>query len=242
VIDPITAYLDTSENSGISVRRLLKPLAALARERQLAIIAVSHLRKKDGTVLYRTNGSLAFVNAARSAWLATRHPEDRSRRLMLPIKNNLANDATGLEFAIQDRDAVNCDIAAANGESLTGSRPTIRWSLEPATISADQAIARPNGRPPTDRDDAARWLRQALASGARPFDLIRNEAVANGYQLITLRRAFRQLGGEAVRLGFGPLGEWFWRLPGIGDQNPEPTLDHLWPDLGIFAPKPGAGV
>jgi hypothetical protein len=67
---------------------------------------------------------------------------------------------------------------------------------------------------------------------------VENEAAAYGFRLITVRRAFRDMGGEAVRLGFGPLGQWYWRLPGIGDQNPEPTLDHLWPNTEGFARKP----
>ncbi len=56
----------------------------------------------------------------------------------------------------------------------------------------------------------------------------RRPADAHGLSRVTVRRAFRELGGEAVRIGFGPLGEWYWRLPGVGVQEPQPTLDDLW--------------
>ena len=54
VIDPISSYLGSSiENTNTEVRSLLGPLAALAAARNLAVVAVTHLRKKDGATIYR---------------------------------------------------------------------------------------------------------------------------------------------------------------------------------------------
>jgi len=237
VVDPVSAYLAGSENSSTDVRRLLKPLAALASQRRLAVVAVSHLRKKDGSILYRANGSLALVNSSRAAWLITRDPDDRNRRLMLPIKSNLAADTTGLAFTIESSNDGN------QHTTDTAGPPVIRWQTDLPTASADEAASgNSNGRPSHERDEAARWLAQALAVGARPSAIVESEATAYGFRMITLRRAFRAMGGEAVRLGFGPLGQWYWRLPGIGDQNPEPSLDHLWPNAESFTRKLEAQV
>ena len=98
-------------------------------------------------------------------------------------------------------------------------------------MAADEALVpfnRRSGRPSAEREQAVRWLRDQLAHGVRPSADIAAHADANGFKDETLRRAFRELGGEAVRVGYGPLGEWFWRLPGIGDQNPQATFADLW--------------
>jgi putative DNA primase/helicase len=82
VIDPITAYLgaiDSHRNA--EVRAALAPLAELAAQYRVAVLAVSHLRKSlDGEAILRVSGSLAFVAAARAAYIVTRDPGDATRR------------------------------------------------------------------------------------------------------------------------------------------------------------------
>jgi hypothetical protein len=58
------------------VRSLLHPLAELAAKRNVAVVAVTHLRQADGTVVRRSMGSMAFVAAARTAWLVIRDPHN----------------------------------------------------------------------------------------------------------------------------------------------------------------------
>jgi hypothetical protein len=48
---------------------------------------------------------------------------------------------------------------------------------------------------------------------------VRKDADAHGIGYTTLRRAFRDLRGEAVRHG-GSTGQWNWKLPVKGAQNP----------------------
>ena len=106
VIDPITAYLgwiDSHKNT--DVRAVLAPLAAMAADRAAAVGRVSHLTKAGGTeALMRVMGSLGFVAAARSAYLVAKDAEDETRRLFLPLKNNLAEDRGGLAFRVRGRD------------------------------------------------------------------------------------------------------------------------------------------
>jgi len=88
IIDPITAYLgktDSYRNS--EVRAMLAPLAELAARHGAAILGVSHLRKTlAGDAVLQVTGSLAFVAAARAAYMVIRDAEDPSRRLVLPVK------------------------------------------------------------------------------------------------------------------------------------------------------------
>ena len=68
VIDPISAYLGSvSANDNAAIRRLIASLAELATKYNLAVVAVTHLRKEDGATICRTMGSIAFVAAARRA-------------------------------------------------------------------------------------------------------------------------------------------------------------------------------
>jgi RecA-family ATPase len=103
VIDPITAYLgDVDSHRNAEVRALLAPLSELAARHGTAIIGVSHLNKSAGTeALMRVTGSLAFVAAARAAYLVAQDPKNPARRLFLPMKNNVGPDSAGLAFCIE---------------------------------------------------------------------------------------------------------------------------------------------
>jgi putative DNA primase/helicase len=219
VIDPLNAFLGNIENCNGPVRKVFRELSAMATRRGLAVLAISHLRKQSGSALHRTIGSLAFTAAARAAWLVAKDPSDAHRRLMLPMKNNLAETGSGLAFTIHSKpwDRV----------------PTVAWSAEPVALDADDALnpsKEPAPRPHPELDDAVRWLQTELAEGAKRSRKVEVAAEAHGIRLITLRRAFRQLGGEAIRDGFGALSAWHWRLPGIGRQEPLPSSDLPWDD------------
>jgi hypothetical protein len=192
------------------------------------VILVSHLRKKEGAAIHRTIGSLAFVAAARAAWILCKDPAAPNGRLLLPIKNNLAPNATGLKFTIE-----------SNNEHHT---PIICWSPEPVTETIDtiEAAATRNGRPDTERQYAIEWLKKTLAAGPRSSKDIRREADVHGIAYHTLRRAFRELNGEAVRDGVPPFAPWKWKLPGIDAQNPgeefwaSSIFSDNFPDLDEF--------
>jgi len=176
------------------------------------------LRKKEGAAIHRTMGSLAFVAAARAAWIICKDPVDPNKRLFLPIKNNLAPDVTGLAFTIET--------------SPDGRTPVISWLPSAENVTADMVVgsARSAGRPDDERQHAINWLQERLANGARPVRDLKQESDAHGISYYTLRRAFRALGGQAVRQGTFPFTPWYWKLPGIGDQN---TGGEFWSPIGF---------
>ena len=220
VIDPMSAYLGRNvENANSEVRSLLGPLAALASERNLAVLAVTHLRKEEGAAMYRTMGSMAFIAAARAAWVVCKDKDDSRRRLLLPVKNNLANDTTGLAYTIEPR--------GVNGE------PIVCWSSDAIEVPADIAMERPTrpvGRPSGERDDIIRWLAEFLATGPQPAAVVRAAATGQGFTSRTLRRAFEDLGGVANRVA--GKNEWQWSLPTTGSAWPVDGVDVNSPDTG----------
>ena len=202
-IDPATAYLgEVDAYSNAEVRAMLAPLADLAEETGAAVVLISHLNKSLGVgeALLRISASIAFTAAARVAYLVARDTENpKRRRLFLPVKNNLAEDETGLAFEI---------------ESTTTPVPTSRvmWESEPVSISADEAVRGPaSADERSDFEDAKRFLRGVLADGPVKSRQIRADAQDAGHAWRTIERAQRALGVDAYKDGM--RGGWWWRLP-----------------------------
>lgn len=220
VIDPISAYTGRADShNNAEVRGLLAPLAKLAAERGVAVVAVTHLNKNaNGPAIYRSMGSLAFAAAARAVWMVTKDKDDPSRRLMLPAKNNIAPDVNGLAYRIE-------------GEAMAAK---VLWDDEPVNCSADEALA-PVGDPRdrTDREQAADWLREALQDGPVPSVELFAQAKENGIAGRTLRRAYKDLGGKPMKVDFS--GGWCWKLPDeVGQMNHEDSQDGHPLSVGNF--------
>ncbi|MEX2315952.1 MAG: AAA family ATPase [Pirellulales bacterium] len=208
VIDSMNIFLsDNTTRSKNALPGVLLRLAGLARESGLAVLVITHFRKKEGMSIHRTLGSLAFVATARVVWAVTRDPDDPNRRLLLPIKNNLAADRSGLAFTIASD--------APNGA------PKIHWLPAPVDSAAEVEMCNslPRGRPDDERQQAKSWLRQRLAGGPCAVKELREEADANGFSRGTLRRAFRDLCGNAIRESPLPSSPWIWQLPGTDAQK-----------------------
>lgn len=196
VIDPVTAYLDgTDSHKNAEVRALLAPLTEVAQRHGVAVIAVTHLNKGGGqSAMYRAMGSLAFVAAARAVFVATKDKDNESRRLVLPVKNNLGNDQTGVAYRIE---------VADNGA------PFVTWFDEAVTVNADEALS--PGLPDeerTERDEAANWLRAVLNDGPVKVKELKKLANEDGHAWRTVQRAMRPAGAISERSGFGAGARW----------------------------------
>jgi putative DNA primase/helicase len=203
IIDPVSAYLsDADSHKNAEIRGLLAPLADMAAEFRVAVILITHLNKAaGGKSLHRAMGSLAFVAAARSAWLVTADQADPSRRLFLPMKNNLGNDSSGLAYSIMGED----------------QQARVIWEREPVTMKADEALASADdesSRPGPDayaRNAAVEWVSELLADGAMESAKVKAEAGSAGLSWATVRRAQVSIGIKPFKDQFG--GVWMWKLP-----------------------------
>jgi AAA domain len=206
IIDPISSYLGPKLDSHVNaaVRGVLEPLSEMAARLGIAILAITHPPKGTGTTaINRFIGSIAFVAAARAAFMVTRDPDDETRRLFLPVKNNLAPLGKGLAFRLEQR-------LVADG--ILGS--SVAWETETVTITADQAlaatdVAREGAASP--RTEAEEYLRDKLSAGRVPVEDVNEHARALGIAQRTLARARKALGIRAVKDGFG--GGWLLAMP-----------------------------
>ena len=219
VIDPITAYLGgTDSHKNAELRGLLAPLSATAAEHGVAVVAVTHLNKNTGgPAIYRSMGSVAFTAAARAVWAVTKDKDDASRRLVLPVKCNLGPDVMGMAYRIESSES-------------TGA-PIVLWDSEPVSVSVDDAMAAEysGSGDRTDREQAADWLRTALADGPMYSTQVFEQGRENGHSDKTIRRAFKDMGGKPSKSGFD--GGWFWELPREDAQVAE---DAQPPDVGTL--------
>jgi hypothetical protein len=193
VIDPVSAYLGgtADEHKNAEVRSLLTPLTELATRRGVAMLLVTHLNKGSGTTkaIYRATGSLAFIAAARQAWLFARDSDDPTglRRLVLPAKSNIVAEPSGLAYRLVDG--------------------AVQWDAVPVCMHADEALERDSGRrertrgPAPIKTQAAKdWILEQLGSspaGVRHGEL-RREAEHAGHKTSTFYDALDSLRAEGL--------------------------------------------
>jgi hypothetical protein len=216
VIDPINAYIGPADsNFHTVVHRVLAPLARLASAKRLAVLAIAHLRKLDGAAIHRAAGSIGFVAAARSVLAVCRDPTQPGRQLLVPLKSNLSAEARPLAFTIQHHAQFKA--------------PVVRWQSNVA-ITREEALAPPpkrRGREPLELSDAKKWLQEFLAHGRQPAHDAIDEGEERGFNVRTLRRALRLIGGHTEKVGL--LQGWWWALADTPGKEPTPTPDKSVP-------------
>lgn len=209
VIDPLVAGLDgrIDAHRDRDVRRALAPLAKLAEELELAVLAVIHLRKGGASeALDRVSSSIAFTAAARSV-LAFGPGEDaeNGERVVAVAKSNWTAPPPSLALRLRGAEL------EVGGEQLSAS--TIEFVGECA-ISADELLVPERREPASEREAAREWLAAQLADGAPQFtsDLI-DAARAADVSRRTLFRAAAELerAGELVRERGGFPARAIWR-------------------------------
>lgn len=203
VFDPISAYLgNVNPHRDADVRRVLKPLAALAARTGVTVLWIRHLRKSPAArAMYRAGGSIAFIAAARSAFLVGSNPENSMDRALVHVKSNLG------------------PLTDPVGFTLEGGR--FEWNKSTDLTAAKILAGEEDADTASKREEAKRYLRLTLAEGRRPAEEMKEEAETLGISDRTLRRAREELRVEWQREGFGKDGTVYWSLPEGKDQEDE---------------------
>lgn len=205
VIDPVTAYMgDSKANDSGDVRGITTELASLASDFDTCIIGITHLNKTvEKDAMYRFQGSMSWVGAARTAYAVTQNADSPELRNISPAKNNLAIDNAGFTFTIESVELP---------DDLKTSR--VKWEEYSQTITANQALI--------DRSKGGGRLREAidfveaeLVDGAALTADIAKRATEEGISSHTIKDALDKLTEQKLivtRKAPGKGGKWYRML------------------------------
>jgi hypothetical protein len=203
IVDPITACMgQTDSHKNAEVRAALHPLASVAQQFGVCVLAITHLNKGTGMkAMHRVTGSIAFTAAARVVFAVARDEMDPEgkRRLFVPIKNNLGNDQSGLSYGTE--------VVHISSEIVA---PRIVWG-DVVTITADEALAPPPDEERGAMEEACEFLTTLLSEGPVAAEKVKREARNAGVAPTTLKRSKRALKVKAAKTGMRE--GWEWSLP-----------------------------
>lgn len=104
VLDPILSFVDGNPNNQADVRRALDPLAAIARELNIAVVVVMHFKKGHGVAGEKVSGSHVWRDTLRSL-LVMAIDEESQYRVVTVDKSNYS-DARGRSMLFEVTGAV----------------------------------------------------------------------------------------------------------------------------------------
>ena len=190
-VDPIASYLGkVDSNNNAEVRGVLEQLSDMAATKGIAIIALTHLNKNAGNdVMARFMGSMAFVAHARAAFLVTKDPNDELRRLVVPVKNNLAKDTNGFAYRLEA-----WGVIGTKGEEIITSK--VVWETGQIAISANSIMREQKDQNKQMGEkviEAREFLIATLNEEGTESVEIKQQAEARGISLRTLHRAAQEL-------------------------------------------------
>lgn len=213
VMDPITAYLGANVNAhkDTDVRRVLAPLQMMAERTDVALLLLMHLTKGTGvSALYRATGSIAFPAVCRVVLGVAPDPNDSEgkRRLLLPIKFNIAPEAIGIGYRIETIKKQILPRADARDQP-----PIIVWDDEPVLVDATSAMDRSGT---VEERGALAECKRALLQIMADGSILSSEGMRQLKEAgastspATVQRARTELGIESRKDGRGP---WYWYPP-----------------------------
>ena len=222
VADAFMALIPAGVDSGRdpAMRRVLHPLADLADETGVAIVANRHHKKGGGPAIEKGGESTAIGAVARSVLVAGVDPHDQQggHMVLATVKENLT--------APGDRPAWSYRIVSTPVDLGDGGPPVdigrVEW-LGSSEATAEQVAHGPaDHEEMSDTDECVEMIRGLLADGPRTGREVKSECRKEGFTDRVVRRARERLGVITRREGFGSDGRSMWRLPA-------PLRDHAGP-------------
>jgi AAA domain len=194
VIDPLSAFIPETVDMyrANESRGFMRPLAMLAREMNIAIVVVRHLRKAStDSAIQRGQGSMDFIASVRSGLAVLGHPSDPETRVFAQTKANYSKTGPTIAFEVQAID--------------DGSTPKIKWNGV-IDQTADQLMQVAKKSTPIERAEA--MISDWLSAGEMLARTAIDRLVAAGFSERTIDRAKDNL---RVVSGRGPGAKW--KLP-----------------------------
>jgi hypothetical protein len=193
VLDPLVAYLGNIDmHRSNQTRPLMEQLRDVAEQHDCTILGIRHPSKLDqgGPLMYRGQGNMDIVGAARSALWVQKHPiHPETQSIMLHSKTNIATLGRTVIFSREDGEFKWCGVTRLTEPMFTGKGPDPHAFLE-----------------------AFFWLEETMKPGI-PYESskIDDDAEAEGINHKTLNRAKKALGVRSKKDG----SRWLLILPSL---------------------------
>jgi putative DNA primase/helicase len=206
VIDPLTSFADSDTNKTADMRRLLDAVAKMAARTGVAILVITHLNKRSDAkkAMQMVAGSHVIVAAVRVVLVTARDPNDKQRRLILPIKLNIGPDDLGFAFRVIARPHATC-----------GDVPTCEWEAQTISdLNADDVLidSTPRAQAAVEKQcEVQQWLRELLKAEPVEARVMWNKAKEKSYGERRVKTALKAIKATCEVLGY--QGKWRWRLP-----------------------------
>jgi putative DNA primase/helicase len=206
VIDPLTSFADSDTNKTADMRRLLDGLAQMAARTQAAVLVITHLNKRSDArkAMQMIAGSHVIVAAVRVVLVTARDPNDKGRRLLLPIKCNIGPDSLGFAFRVVPRTHEIC-----------GDVPTAEWEAEKVgDLSADDVLidSTPRAQAAVEKSgEVCDWLKDLLRKEPVEARVMWEKAKGKEYSERRVKTALKMIGATCQVMGY--QGKWHYRLP-----------------------------
>jgi putative DNA primase/helicase len=212
IVDPLTSFAGNDTNKTADMRRLLDSLGQMAARTGVAILVITHLNKRSDArkAMQLVAGSHVIIAAVRVVLVTALDPSDKHRRLVLPIKRNIARDDGGFAFRISEQPHKVC-----------GEVPRCEW--EPNRVlelSADEALIDSTPRAQAAVEKACEvqdWLRDLLRGEPVLASSMWRQAKEKGFGERRVKNALKAIGAAADCLGF--QGKWHYRLSVSGTKS-----------------------
>ncbi len=198
VFDPISSYIgDTKENSNVAVRTMLTPVLELAKERNVSIVGILHLRKDFGSALTRVMGSGAWTAVPRVV-IGVKREDDVS--YWFKLKSNLESSYPTLTFECEwDEDRIPHTVWTGMSKMEQNELMGLDANGEPMVSGGGGKVV----------EQICQWLADRLKDGPVPAAVIFSEALEDNFHERSLKSAKKKLGVLSERKS----DEWLWRLP-----------------------------
>jgi hypothetical protein len=223
LFDPIISFLGLGRdpNRAADVRAVLEPLRLVIEGRGITTVSIAHPNKAGApSAIDRISGSGALAQLARAVFMVFPDKETRGRRVLLPVKNNLARDKFGLAYRIGDN---------PQGEAV------VIWEPDPVAMTAQEWIddheaeggggfggmggngGGRGGRPAMPREEVIEWLRDYLREHGTTesgvvFAAAKDAGIGRG-RLYECRELAGDIAANRDREKRGKV--WLWTLEGF---------------------------
>ncbi|KRC60625.1 hypothetical protein ASE14_06440 [Agromyces sp. Root81] len=231
MLDPITSTIGGDMHKVADVRRALDPLAALAQELEIAVLAIMHFNKGTGNVSDKLSGSHAFRDLSRSVLLFATDDETGQRVVSVDKSNYSAERGSSFAFNL-----TSVMVDTDDGESTAVARVDY---LGDTDLNVSDIVNRGHDDEGEHDDrNAAQafildYLRDAEALEAKAGDVLKAGRAA-GFNETELKNARKRSHDPKIaskKSGFG--AGWVWAIDhegvtegvqGVKDSEPD-TFD-----------------